>query len=902
MKTNHRPPKVFQKLLQWFCHPTYYEELEGDLLEHFYNDIQDRDLSYAQRRYRIEVLKLFRPSVIKRISLHSFKISPIMFRTHFKLAFRTLFKQKLAATINLFGLTIGITAFLFASLFTRFENSYDNFHADPETLYRVVTKRYKNNELIYNSSASVPPLAAAMRQNLTSIAGAARMYKGDGSIVTKGEAVGGKRESFDEDRMYYAESELLSVLSFNLLVGDQATALSKPRNLVLSRQAAEKYFGSAAAALHQNLTVFHESVELEYTISGVFENQAPNAHFKPDFLMSFITLTQVVHPDFPIEGNWAWVNYHTYLRLTDKEDVALVTQQINQLLEAAVGSRFRERDIKVEFALQRVKDIHLHSNLEHEHEQNGSTSRLLYVSIACFMILLIAIQNYVSLASTMVSKRSTEVGIRKAIGVSKGSLRNQFYIESFLLNFLASIAAVLILAASLPVINKFATTHLTIVDLISPYFMAAVLFILVLSTLLGAFYPAQVLSNINITAALKSKGVVRLAHRAWVNKMLVVGQFAMSILLIMTAQIVHQQVNYLTHRDLGMDISQTFSLKLPVLTDQDEVFAQYDLLKKELSNHHSIAAVSTSATLPGAEMGWTADMYHTGGSSNDQKRLHINLIDYDYFQITGLNLVAGTVFSEERAGSNQIIINQAGARSLGFGEDPSAAVGQSMNWYYSPLYPREEVKIVGVVEDYQQRAYEATELPIVYSLHRQMITPWSSSINVLVKPTAVGPELLAEVAASWQGIFPLQEFNYRFLEDSFAQYFVGYQQFGVLIRFFTLLAIFLSSLGLFGLAAFYAAQRTKEIGIRKVLGASIPDILLLLWRQFIYLIVLAFIIGAPLAYWIGNNWLQHFTLRIFVGADLFIISAIGALVLALVTISYHTLGAALANPVKTLKE
>jgi len=182
------------------------------------------------------------------------------------------------------------------------------------------------------------------------------------------------------------------------------------------------------------------------------------------------------------------------------------------------------------------------------------------------------------------------------------------------------------------------------------------------------------------------------------------------------------------------------------------------------------------------------------------------------------------------------------------------------------------------------------------------VQPWSSSINVLVKPTAVGPELLAEVAASWQGIFPLQEFNYRFLEDSFAQYFVGYQQFGVLIRFFTLLAIFLSSLGLFGLAAFYAAQRTKEIGIRKVLGASIPDILLLLWRQFIYLIVLAFIIGAPLAYWIGNNWLEHFTLRIFVGADLFIISAIGALLLALVTISYHTLGAALANPVKTLKE
>jgi len=632
-------------------------------------------------------------------------------------------------------------------------------------------------------------------------------------------------------------------------------------------------------------------LSFDFLVTGVMKDVPSNSHIKFDLLLSMQTLVDATDGD--AETNWGWYDHNTYVTLADGTDPKAFDAKFAAYMQDIKGEQFAERNNLQEFVLQPITDIHLNSDLlqESEPQENGDAQSVYFLGILAIFILVIAWVNYINLASAKSMERAKEVGVRKVLGAHKSQLVRQFIVESIIVNLMAAAISLGIVAIVLPYFNNLTNSPLSLSLIFNSGTWLLIIAVFLLGAFLSGLYPAFVLSSFRPIVVLKGKmsssgkGVV-------LRKSLVTFQFVSSVFLIAGTLIVYKQLTYLRNQDLGFDMEETLVLKGPGVLQVDSLFGNYlNGFKSGLLRNSSIEGFTTSSNVPGDEIFWTNGAKRAEAPNSDYKTVYNVGIDYDCIPTYEIEIVAGRNFDLSfKTDTAAVILNVAGTKFLGF-ESPGAAIGQKIS------HGGMDKTVIGVLDNYNQMSLKNTVSPILYRL-----TPTNDTFFSLKVKSNNASKTLTEVEAEWNRFFPGNPFDYFYLDTFFNRQYGKEDQFGKVFSIFSGLAIFVSCLGLFGLSAFSALQRTKEIGIRKVLGASVPNILLLLSREYVILISLAVVIGIPLTYVAMDSWLNNFPYRTNIGWTLFAAAACIILVVALLTVGYQTIRTARANPSSTLRD
>ncbi len=787
-----------------------------------------------------------------------------MFKNYFKTAVRHLLRHKTISVINLLGLTIGLACSALILLYVRHELSYDQYHKNKERIYRLVSKVQGAS---YEAAAKVPgPWGIMAAKELPEVRRVARFVFFNQVLVSRGE------KRFYEAGGFYADSSVFDMFSFALLRGDPETALIAPNAVVITQGFAKKYFGEEEA-LGQTLKFDNQN---EYLITGVITNVPANSHFTFDFLVSMATYAN------PRRDDWQWLQFYTYLLLDEKASPQAVAQKFPPLLRTHV-----EENIAANYTpyLQPLTDIHLRSQLFREMQPNSDMAYLYIFSAVAAFILLIACINFMNLTTARAATRAKEVGVRKATGADRVQLVKQFLGEALLTSFMALLLALVAMEFLLPVFNALTSRTLALDYFGDVLFSLSLFGIALLVGLLAGGYPALVLSNFKPTQALKGK--LQRASGASLRKGLVAFQFAISAFLMIATGVVYNQLDYIQNKKLGFNAEQLLIIPMR----DNAVRAKYETVKHELTQHPNVVRVAASGNLPGG--GDWGIPYVPEGIPHDQiPPMRVLAVDHDFITTFGMALSAGRTFSQTHPTdvSSAYLINEEAAKQLGW-DDP---IGKTIAM---PNIQREAAPVIGVVKDFHFRSMREKIGPILF-----FIPPpdWFSVFSVRIRPQNVS-ETLAFLEKKSAEFDPSHPFEATFFDEQFAQLHHAEQQIGELLGYVAMLAILIACLGLFGLATFMAEQRTKEIGVRKVLGASAGSIMLLLSQDFTKLVLLGFVMAAPLAYFAMNRWLENFVYRTPVSFETFGLAGLLALAIAWLTVSYQSIKAARANPVEALR-
>ncbi len=785
-----------------------------------------------------------------------------MLKNYFKIALRNF--KKGHAYINVAGLAVGMACCVLIALFVRDELSYDRYHENAERIVRLVEERARVGA----------PFAPVMQAEFPEVEQAVRLHHMFWStpLLTVGE------RGFYEGRIFFADSNLFAVFSFRLLRGDPKTALAAPFSMILTETTAAKYFGDADP-IGQIIT--YDDIH-EYTVTGIVEDTPPNSHFRFDFLASFSTL-------YANEEFWGmpltWTNPTaiTYLLLRDPGAAEALEAAIPDFIVRHRGEEFRDWRT---FRLQPLTDIHLKSKLRFETEPNGDIAYVYIFALIGLAVLLIACSNFINLTTARSAERAREVGLRKVVGAHRGQLIRQFLSESMLMSVLAGALAVALAGLALPVFNTLAGKALTMDAVVSGGMLAGLIGVVLFVGVAAGSYPAFVLARFRPVTVLKGAATPATGG-AMLRKGLVLFQFAVSMVLIAGTAIVYEQLAFMQSRTLHVDDEQI--VVAPML---DRSFRpQVETLKEALMQHPQVVAVSGSHRVPGQLMNGFGYVVE-GGDREDPVSVRDVGVDHDFTKTFGLELAAGRGFSREIVTdeTDAYLINETAAQAFGW-MDPEDAVGQRIE----RVDGAQPGVVVGVVEDFHYLSLHHPIEPLVMHLR-----PFVMNLAIRVRADDL-PATLASLERTWQQFTPAFPFDYYFLDDAFDSRYRAEKRAGQLVGYFALLAIFIACLGLFGLAAFSAAQRTKEIGVRKVLGATVGGLVVLLSREFVRLVGLAFVLAVPLAYVAMSRWLDGFAYRVEISWGIFLMVGSLTLAIALVTVSYQAVKAALADPVESLR-
>ena len=851
------------------------QPMAGDLDEIFHGIVQEKG------RGRAWMWLLFQlATTLPTLIYHSMLWSLDMIGNYLKITLRHLRQNTMFSLINILGLTIGLTACLVIFQYVRFETSYDDYHENVNNLYRVQNDRIYADR--HDKSSGCPPAAGpVLEAEYPEILDSARLYtlKYFTNIVTH-DPPGREPVSVTQDRMFYAEGSFLRMLTIPLLGGSAQTALEEPNTAVITRKAARRLFGDEDP-LGKVISISNSDGLLRYTITAVAADVPENTHIKFSILLSYPTLVgmneQAAH-------YWGWNMFNTYLLLAPGTDPAALEAKFSAFCDE---QKLHADDYERRFLLQPIGSIHLHSQLRHEPEVNGDAKTVRFLAIIGVFILVIAWVNYINLSTARAVKRAREVGVRKVLGSERRQLIRQFLFESGLLNLMSLVLAVILTAAFLPRFSRWIGAVIPL-DWGVVWIWLAACFLL--GALLAGFYPALVLSSFQPVTVLR--GVFsRSVKGALLRKGLVVVQFSISIFLIASAAVVFGQIRFMQQRDLGIDIEQTLVLRVPRLTraypDQKQRF------KRAVLTHPKIHGMTASSELPGRESTSVASGFRPLDSPPESatQGYFIN-VDYDYVDFFDLKILAGRGFSRDfSTDPEKILINQEAARRFGY-TDAEEALHQ--NIYFGGL-GGETHETIGVVNDYHFQSLRHAVKPLFF-----LLGEWGSFISLKLDTTEL-PRTLAFTRQQWEEIFPGAPFEYFFLDELFDQQYQADRRFGRVFSLFTLLAIFIACLGLFGLAVFVVEQRTKEIGIRKVLGASVGSVIDLLSRDFLKWVVLSNLIAWPAVYVIMSRWLRQFAYHIEVSLPILLGSGALALAIAMITISLQAVRAAASDPVHALR-
>jgi putative ABC transport system permease protein len=803
-----------------------------------------------------------------------------MLRNIFKTIFRSFWKNKTVSFINVIGLGVGLATCILMLLYIWDEAGYDKHHEDKDDLYRVTLQF---NDM--RGASSPAPMAEGFKAEFPEIAQSARVfpYPMLESMLLTHER-GGEEKTFNEINGYYVDSTFFDVLTYEFVSGSPKTALKRPNTMVLSSSLAQKIFGSRDP-VGEIIMVGLPEGDFPYTVDGVFEDEGVKSHIDARYFLSIVNddIGQFV----ATESSWSSNNiFYTYLKARPGTDKKQLEDKLNDFYVSKTKADADARGFTMRMFLQPVKDIYLTSDYGYEIGTNGNLKYLYIFGSIGFFILLIACINFMNLSTAKSEKRAKEVGVRKVIGAQKAELVRQFLGESILMSFLSLILAILLLQLLIPVFNNFAGKSLFLFE--DPIILITITGLTILTGFLAGLYPAFYLSGfkpISILKGSKGNGFSAVAIR----KGLVIFQFVLSVALIAMVLVIRNQMDYMQNTALGFDKQQQLILSL----QSSESMQNFAALKNSLESHQGVQSVSGGSVYPGLEVLQDWLLYAEGKPKEEVEQVHIGRVANDYVETLGLEMVAGRSFTDQYTDEGlNIIINQTAVRVFDFqGEEDALGKKLIMDWQGEIS----EFEIVGIVKDYHFESFHKTIKP--FGLVRTQRPPY---LIAKVQANQVG-DVLAFTEDSWKAINPATPFAYSFLDQDFQRNYEKEKRTSTIILYFTGIAIMISCIGLFGLAAFTAEQKTKEIGIRKVLGASTWSITALVSREFLVLVGFAILIAAPLGYYVASRWLENFAYKIELSIWVFVISGLVAVLIAYGTISFQALKAALANPVNSLK-
>lgn len=822
-----------------------------------------------------------------------------MFRNHLKTAFRNLWKQKGFTLLNTVGLAIGVGACLLILQYVNFEWSYENFHKNADNIYRVALEQYQNGEAAFKSAENYPGLAPAMLEEIPEVKSVARMYnlgaKNNMVVTYEGAPTGPVK--FKQKRLLYADSSFLPMFSFEMIAGTPETALAEPFKMVITESYAKRYFGEEnplGKMLHLQDDDFNDEL---CEVTGVVKDIPENSHLKFDILVSYSTLFgRFEGAPARYDQSWRRKDMYTYIETTDGVNPDAIEAKLPELI-AKNNPQLKDQNREDIMRLQPLKDIHLYSQLSDEPEVNGDGRAVSFLLIIAIFILVIAYVNYINLATSRSLERANEVGVRKVMGAMRGQLIRQFLIESALINLVALILAVVIVSFSLPFFNQLTGVgidasffHLAQ----QSWFWATLLGLFVAGAFLSGLYPAFVLSSFKPVSVLSGKFRAGRGGSLF-RKALVVFQFATCVALIVGTFTVYRQLNYMRSQNLGFNPKQLLVIERPGvrIRDVNQRRSAVDGFKTQVKQDPNVLNVSSTVTIPGKKLRWKTTVRKYNDPVEDVHIVNVTGGDFDFVETLEMDVIAGRNFSREMGTDLDTagLISASLVPLLGFAS-PEEAIGKTITL---DQFQSNGI-IVGVVNDYHQESLKEEAEPTVF-----YPTEYGGEYYLAKVNTNHLNQTISKIESAWETHFPGNPFNYFFLDDLFDQQYQADQRFGQIFGLFAFLAIIVGCLGLFGLAAFAAQKRVKEIGIRKVLGASVMNILVLLSKDFVKLVLLANLIAWPIIVLVMNNWLEGFAHRIQLGWGMFLAAALVVLFIALITVSFQTVRAALANPVESIK-
>jgi putative ABC transport system permease protein len=784
-----------------------------------------------------------------------------MFGNYFKSTLRNITKQKWYSLITLAGLTIGITCFILIALYVRYEFSYDRFHENAKNTYRVLVDTRESYMGKSQVTATPGPLATAMKDEFPEVLKATKV-KAERAVMKYEE------NPIAEDRIYYADPDFLEIFDFPLLTGNAETALVEPYCLLITKEMAEKYFG------HENPVGKTVNIDKkDYQITGVLENIPGNTHFRFDFLASFSSLIELYGRD--LVYRWQSWSYQTYV-LLHKQAAPL---SLEEKLPAFLKKNYEE-DATQTLRLQPVADIHFHTKANFELEPNADIRSIYLLSAIGLFILLIACFNYMNLSTARATTRAKEIAMRKVIGANRPQIVRQFLGEAVLFSLIALIFSLFLVKLILPAFRVFMDRKLETGFFQDWGFMLSLIGMVILIGLLSGSYPSLVLSSFQPTTVLKGTRIKSSKGSSLFRNLLVVSQFAISVVLVFCTIVVYQQLHFMRNKDLGF--VKNYILTAPNPGDGGESF------KNSLRQNAQIMDVTSSVNLP-HDISSASFGQWEGYNPEEKLVVYINWVDSNFLSFYDIPIIQGRDFSAEFKDVEQkaFILNEAAVKSIGW-DDP---IGKKFG-----LGDNEMGVVVGVVKDFHFA-------PLNLNIGPLALTPKSERaqwLSIKISPHNI-PDTLAFIEKTWKTHSPEGTFSYSFLDDRLDRMYRTEKKLGKTFNYYTVIALFVACLGLFGLASFMTTQRTKEIGIRKVLGATEWNIMLLTTQKFIGLVMVANAIAWPVAYFAMHKWLQNFAYRMNIGLWIFLLTPVMSFGIALLTVGYQSVKAALTNPADSLR-
>jgi len=800
-----------------------------------------------------------------------------MIKNFVKIAFRNLLKHKVFSLINITGLAIGLACFLLIALFVTDELSYDKYNKKADRIYRVDAEiKFGGNELML--AVSSDPMGATLKKDYPEVEQYARVYHDGNQLIKKG------TEYISEVNIVHVDSTFFDVFTLPAISGDTKTALNEPNTVVITESMAKKYFG--------NINVLGKVVEKDntpYKINAVIKDIPQNSHFHFNMMFSMDNVEYGW-------GNYLSNNFQTYILLKQGTNHKVFDKNFDQLINTYVlpqakefmqiGSmdEFKKAGNKLQYYLTPLTDIHLRSSLTAELAPNGNIQYVYIFSAVAIFILLIACINFMNLSTARSASRAREVGIRKVLGTQRKNLITQFLLESLLMVFISMILALGITYLVLPLFNEIADKQMQMAD----YFRGkALLFIIILPLLVGIFagsYPAFFLSRFRPIEVLKGK--LNVGNKSIsMRSALVVFQFATSIILIIGTIVIYKQLNYIQTKKVGFNKDQVL-----IINNANSLDKNVDAFKNEMMRTKGVTSGTISGYLP-VNSSRNDNSFSKNPVMDPKNALSMQVwrIDPDYLNTLGMELLKGRNFSKDRGtDSTAMILNESAAKILGYA-DP---LGKNI---YSLINNAQAYTVIGVVKNFNYESLKQNIGPLCFILERH------TGLASFKVDAAQLPGILKAAEKNWKAMAPGMPFSYDFLDDSFNAMYRAEMRIGKIAMIFSLLAIFIACLGLFGLATFIAEQRTREIGIRKVLGANVQGIVRLLSGEFVKLVLIAFCIAVPLAWWFMYKWLEDFAYRINISLWIFIVAGMITLLIALLTVSYQAIRSAISNPIKSLR-
>lgn len=791
-----------------------------------------------------------------------------MFKNYLKIAFRNLWRHKGFSLLNILGLAIGMTASFLILLYVNFELSYDSFHTKGDQIYRVVADIKTPSENIEAST-----VAWAVLPNITKefpeIKASVRITDAD-MLVRKDEII------FEESNAIAADSSFFKIFDFKLIQGDSKTALKSPYSLVLSTTTAKKYFGNENP-MGQTLKIMEDSHIA--TVTGVMEDIPINSHINADIVLSMTTYTEVLRTG--LDTQWGNYGSDNYILVNNNTNSDRLQSKFPDFLERNTGEEMKSSQMFVTLFLEPFKDVYLRST--RDGAGGGNINNIYIFSIIAIFILLIACINFINLTTARSVERAKEVGVRKVIGAEKHHLGLQFIGESIIISFIAFFITVVLTALSIPYFNELAGKIISAGIFSTPIYILILLLISIGIGLLAGIYPAVVLSSFKPVSVLKGNFSTG-TRGTLLRKGLVVTQFTISIALIIGTIIIYNQMSFMRNQELGFNKDQTLILSTEVSPKQVE-------LKDAIDNLPGVASTSLGDSAPGFGNSAAYSEIQNKNGELQVANLALYFVDEDYIPQFDFKVVAGRAFSRDFAtdSTQAMIVNERVVKLLGY-SSPEDAIGANFKQW------GREGKIIGVVKDFHFSSLQNEIEPLTMRLEKNatnLIAVKISSENI--------QQTLSSIEDKWQSIIPDAPFDYYFLDEVFNEQYETEERFGNLFLNFAALAILISCLGLLGLAAYSTLQRRREIGIRKVLGSSVSEIVNLLSMEFIKLVGIAFLIAAPIAWFFMHYWLEDFAYRITIQWWMFALAGLSALFITLLTVSFHAIKAAVINPVKSLR-